>query len=81
MMETPIPRRPSRAARPRYRALVTLTYPATEASARARKDGQRDHAWAKSRPGDIVPDWVIAMSPGIVSKGRVELIHDEREED
>ena len=81
MHDTPAPRR-ARAAPPvqRYRALVTLTYPATEADAIARRDrGQRDHPWAKANPGDVVPDWVIELSPGLFSKGRVELIHDERD--
>lgn len=74
MMETPTPRRPARAARPRYRALVTLTWPATPEAAAARKAGNRDHEWGKANPGDPVPDWVVEMSPGILSKGRVELI-------
>lgn len=74
MMETPPPRRPSRAARPRYRAVVTLTYPSTQEAAKARKTGTRDHEWAKSLPGDPVPDWVIEMTPGLVTKGRVELM-------
>lgn len=78
MMETPTPRRPQRAARPRYRAVVQLTYPATEELARRRLEhAERDHEWAKSNPGDPVPDWVVAMSPGLVSKGRVELASDD----
>lgn len=83
MPETHAPRRPRAApSQRRYRALVTLTYPATEADAIARRDhGQRDHPWAKSNPGDIVPDWVIRMSPGHLEKQRVEVIQDERDPD
>ncbi len=77
MMETPITRRPSRAARPRYEATETLVYPATQEEAEARKAGNRDHAWVKANPGDPVPDWLIEMSPGQLSKGRVKEIEND----
>lgn len=68
-------RRPPRAARPQYRAVVQLTYPATEELARRRREhGERDHAWAKSNPGDPVPDWLLDVSPGLITKRRVEPI-------
>lgn len=74
MMESPIPRRPSRAARPRYRALVTLVFPADADERRRRRAGESCliTAWAKVNPGELVPDALIEETPGLVSKGRVE---------
>jgi hypothetical protein len=78
-METPEARRPSRAAvpKPKYRAVETLVYPANEDDARQRLEGERyPIPWAKANPGDPVPDWLVALSPGQLKKGRVELIPD-----
>lgn len=81
MEETPARRsRGAALSRPRYRAVVLLTYPATEAAAEGRKAGQREHPWAKALPGDIVPDWVVRQSPGLLAKGRVEMVYVEGEE-
>lgn len=72
------PRRPPRAAPPpQYRALELISYPATEAAARARLAGdQSECEWVKALPGDTVPAWLIDVSPGLFSKGRVEMFGD-----
>lgn len=68
------PRRAVRPARPRYVAAETLVYPTNEADARRRLNGEAfEHSWSKALPGDPIPDWLVEVSPGIVSKGRAVL--------
>jgi hypothetical protein len=65
-------RRPSRAARQHYRALVEIVYP-TDVDARRRQIAGEDVTvfWEKIAPGEPVPEQVIAFSPWLVTKGRV----------
>lgn len=78
MPEAPATRRPSRAPRQQYRAVVEIVYP-TDYEARKRQVAGEDVevTWAKVAPGEPVPGQVIAESPWLVEKGRVEPIADD----
>lgn len=72
-------RRSSRAARPRYRALTTITYPTDLEDRRRRRAGERQPVehWSKVLAGEPVPDFLIDESPWLVRTGQVELIPQE----
>lgn len=72
------PRRPPRAARPRYRALTEIVYPTDYDVRRRQVAGETvDVEWAKIAPGEPVPDHVLAESPWLIDKGRVELMPEQ----
>ena len=60
-----------------YRAVVGLTYPSTPEgfkqafAAKTEKDYEAI-SWARSEPGQPVPDYVIKASPWVVERGKVE---------
>lgn len=66
------------AARPRYRARTVLVFPTHEKDRARRLAGERCIVteWTKILPGELVPDFLVECSPGIVAKGRVELVED-----
>lgn len=75
-------RRSARAGRPRYRALVEIIYP-RDYDARRRQIAGEDVTvmWEKVAAGEPVPEHVIAASPWLVEKGRVEPMPAEPDEE
>jgi hypothetical protein len=60
-----------------YRAVVGLTYPSTpegykQAIAAQTEEDYAAITWARSEPGEPVPDYVIKASPWLVEQAKVE---------
>lgn len=60
-----------------YRAVVGLTYPSTpegykQAFAAKTEEDYAAITWARSEPGEKVPDYVIKASPWLVDQAKVE---------
>jgi hypothetical protein len=60
-----------------YKAVVGLRYPDSEDGFKQALVAKTDEdfaaiKWARSEPGDVVPDYVIKASPWVVEQGKVE---------